>query len=326
MDTTVRHPGTIVVGIDGSQMSERALDWAAEAARLEHRPLTLVHATGGVGALATVWPGSVAYDQVTVLEAMRTDGQQLLDTAAERVATRFPEVVVLAELRSSDARQALLDASRDASMVVVGSRGRGPVRSLLLGSVSVALSKHAECPVVVVRPHNPGTIRRGVLVGADGTAASLPTLEFAYRQASIRGLPLTVIHCFWDAVSATTGSRAVAGNEPRLEELRLVVAESVSGFAEKFPDVHVTVELARGLADDILGAASPGMDLIVVGRHHTNPLAAVVLGSVAPTVVEHAECVVAVVPAPDQDLRHRVGTSAPDLVPVPEENLRTRTT
>jgi hypothetical protein len=55
-------------------------------------------------------------------------------------------------------------------------------------------------------------------------------------------------------------------------------------------------------------------------------LTALVLGSVAPTVVEHADCVVAVVPAPDEDLRHRVGTSAPDLETVPEENLRTPTT
>ena len=83
-------------------------------------------------------------------------------------------------------------------MIVVGSRGRGPVTSLLLGSVSVAVSKHASCPVVVQRPTPTDTTRHGILVGVDGTESSLPAIEFAYRMASSRELSLTVLHCYWD--------------------------------------------------------------------------------------------------------------------------------
>src|SRR6478736_648774 len=77
-------------------------------------------------------------------------------------------------------------------MVVLGSRGRGRVSSLLLGSVGVAVVGHATCPVVVRRPAR-DRVRRGVLVGTDLTDDSRPALEFAYGLASVRHLTLTVL-------------------------------------------------------------------------------------------------------------------------------------
>lgn len=285
--------GSIVVGVDGSPSAQRALEWAIDQAVLEHRPLALVH---GVGPGSTVWMDQAGFDHRTALEAMHDDAQLILTGAHTQVTRRAPDVEVHEVLRTSDPREALLEISQHAAMIVLGSRGRGPIKSLLLGSVSVAITRHAACPVVVLRPRNLGIVRSGVLVGADGTPSSLPTLEFAYRQASLRGLPLTVMHCFWDVRGANLGAGIVADDEPNLEGERLLLAESVSGMGEKFPDVNVRTELARGLPDDCLIKAADRMDMVVVGFHRQHRVPGMVYGSVASAVVEHASSIVAVVP------------------------------
>jgi nucleotide-binding universal stress UspA family protein len=85
---------------------------------------------------------------------------------------------------------------------------------------------------------------------------------------------------------------------PDVEDVRLIVAESLTGLVEKFPDVDVRVELVHGMADDCLIEASRTMDLVVVGAHRRRTLANLAYGSVAFAVLEHAGGVVAVVPDP----------------------------
>ena len=104
------------------------------------------------------------------------------------------------------------------------------MRSLLLGSVSVALVRHAHCPVVVVRPEHVGTVRNGVLVGVDAEPGSQPVLELAFRQASLRDLPLTVVHTPWDIQAGTAGAYVVADVMGDVESDRLAVAEAMAGM------------------------------------------------------------------------------------------------
>jgi nucleotide-binding universal stress UspA family protein len=297
METKTLPTGAIVVGVDAGVPSERAVGWAADEAALDHRPLVLAHAIGSFGTTGTTWLTDTddAHASETV-RRLRATGEELLSRAAEQATRRHPTLAVHTAVVAADARPALLALSRSARTVVVGSRGRGTARSRLLGSVSAAVARQAPCPVVVVRPHNPGTVRRGVLVGADGTAESAPALEFAYREASIRRLPLTVMHCVWDSVASLTGPHPVRATEPGLEDSRLLLAESTSGMTEKYPDVHVTLELARGLPEDCLAAAAARMDVLVVGRRHVGRINRVLFGDVTDKVVEHAACVVAVVP------------------------------
>ena len=213
--TTASLPnGAIVVGIDGSESSDRALTWAADEAALDHRPLVLVYTVGALGTPDTVW---LTEDDPIVMR-WRAEGEDLLAAAAQEVYGRHPSVQVQTHVVTEDARKALLEVADRAWMIVVGSRGRGAVRSLLLGSVSAAVARHATCPVVVVRPHHADTVRKGVLVGADGTASSLPTLEVAYRAASVRQLPLTVMHCVYDAVAHVTSAHVVPPDDPTLRK------------------------------------------------------------------------------------------------------------
>ena len=296
-NTTGPAPGSIVVGVDGSPASDLALDWAARAAALEHRPLTITHAAHLSAAVGDgLASGMVGVDLTSVYQGMRQYGQTLLDAAATRARGQAPGIEVHLLLSTRDPRENLLTLAAHASLVVVGSRGRGTIASLLLGSVSVTVSKHAACPVVVVRSDATGDGRGGVLVEADGTEDSVAAIEFAYRTASIRALPVTVLRVFWDGVSPSPGDHQVAEDEPGLADERMLLSESVAGMREKFPDVHDRTILARG-ARGRPGAAADGIDLIVVSRPREGFLGASVTLGVTSTVVEHAPCNVAVVPS-----------------------------
>lgn len=265
--------GSIVVAVDGSEDAERAVRWAAEQAKLENRRLVVV--------------------------SVGTGSEALVDEARALARQAGPEETVLGASVSGDPRQVLIDASNDAHLLVLGSRGRGTVRSMLLGSVSSTVSAHAACPVVVCRPTAPGEVRAGVVVGADATPQSRPVLEFAYRQASERGLPLTVLHAYWDAAAAIEAHYQLAATRaerPNLEDLREVLSESTAGLSEVYPDVPVSVSLQHGLADEALSPREGGWDLVVVGRHSMTTVERLLTGSIARAVLERAHGPVAVVP------------------------------
>ena len=286
--------GTVVVGIDGSESSDQALGWAVQQAVLEHRALTVVysaHLSMGGNAL---WLGQPGVDVAGLIEDVRVAGHGMLDNARTRAHRDAPDLVIHLVLSTVDPRQALLDLATRAAMVVVGSRGRGPLASVLLGSVSVAVAKRAPCPVVVVR-HGKGTPPRGgVVVDVDGTEQSRAAIEYAYRTASFRSLPLTALRVVWDPAHLGDDEHVVADSEPGLDADRLLLAESTAGMREKFPDVQDRLELVRGLREHQLVRASRDADLLVVGSHRQGVVDDFLFGSVA-TVVEHAACDVAVV-------------------------------
>lgn len=150
-DEADRRPETdpVVVGVDGSALSDEALGWAYEEASLRGAPLVAVHA----------WSDS---DTESVFAEARAyfEWEPLADSEArvlaERIAgwgEKYPDVAVEQVVVRDKPRHALLERSGRAQLVVVGSRGRGGFRGLLLGSVSQAMIHHADCPVLVVRPH-----------------------------------------------------------------------------------------------------------------------------------------------------------------------------
>ncbi len=169
-------PGTIVVGVDGSDHAKRALVWAAEQAALEGRPLTVVHVVDGNDLPPPARAGSPGEQPQPVPEPLSTARAIVQDAVASAEASR-PGLDVVGAPRLGDPRQQLVELSETAHMIVVGSRGRGPFAGILLGSVSVSVAKHAKCPVVVVRPGPHGVVKPGVLVGADSFVAVVPETD-----------------------------------------------------------------------------------------------------------------------------------------------------
>jgi nucleotide-binding universal stress UspA family protein len=141
---------TIVVGVDGSEGSSRALRWAADEAAARGDDLTLVHVWERPQAYAPLGLGAYPIDPEPIQEA----AQSVLDGLVEEAAELAPDVPVRGLLVEGAAAEALLDAARTADLLVVGSRGLGGFRSLLLGSISQQVAHHAPCPVVIVPAHD----------------------------------------------------------------------------------------------------------------------------------------------------------------------------
>ena len=297
--TTTINPSSVVVATDGSDDALRAVHWAAEQAFLERRPLVVVTATGATQVPVTAWGGYGAGYAPSVDDLM-AHGESVAADALAVVRHLRPGLDVSSEVFVGDPRQVLVELSRQVHLLVLGSRGRGAFRSKVMGSVSAAVSRDAACPVFVCRPPAKGeTPSRGILVGADGTPESLPVIEFAFHQASLLDLPLTVVHCVWDQVAALLGTGLVSPREEGLEPQRLLLSESVAGMATKFPEVDADLRLGRGLAEEFLAADTDGWNLVVIGRHPVDTLLRLVTGSVAIAVVERARTTVAVVPEAD---------------------------
>jgi nucleotide-binding universal stress UspA family protein len=141
----------ILVGVDGSDHSRRALSWAMREAAHHHVPLTVMTVHQGAQRSATeiYWNVPDLPDRSFDPEHLRTAARELVDAVAKEISETPPEVIV--SVTTGDPAEELVKASHDADMIVVGSRGRGSFAQLLLGSVSSKVAHHAAGPVVVIR-------------------------------------------------------------------------------------------------------------------------------------------------------------------------------
>lgn len=286
--------GPVVVGVDGSRESDSAVDWASDYAALTRRRLLALHGTGFVG---------VRPNARDLLEAERVAleaGRLIVDAAVERAVRRHPDLTATGKTDIGDPPAVLLEEGRRAALLAVGSR-REETFKRLFGSVSLAITHHATCPVVVVRP--PGPLGRPtpldrVVLGLDGTAASRDAASFAFEYAAFTDLPLVIVHCSWERLSRGSSVLALlAYGEERgiTEEEELSIAETIAGLPEKYPEVefreiHRTADTAEALIE-----ASETAKLLVVGARKLGAARAIVLRSVSTALVEHAHCPVAVV-------------------------------
>lgn len=270
----------VLAAVDGTEASLRAADWAAEHAALEGRPLAVVLVADDSVLGAPVF--------TTVPAAPPRHGpgtgraQEVVREAADRVAATHPQLEVRPDVVHGEVGSALVRLSHDASMVVLGSRGRGTVGSAVLGSVGAHVARHATCPVVVCRPGHPGRVHDGVVVLHDGTDAATPLVARALEIAALRGQPVRVLHCMPETdVWAST-----------LTSLR----DSLAPLHDRFPGVPLDIEVLRGDPQQALAARPRPADLVVVGRHPLDTLGRH-LGHVNATrVIEHADSPVLVVP------------------------------
>ncbi|MFE1292782.1 universal stress protein [Streptomyces sp. NPDC058751] len=286
----------LVVGVDGSDSSLLAVDWAVDEAARHGLPLRLVHASR--------WE---TYEGVQ--PSFRTDrsgeevmAQHIVASCLERARRRDPVVKVSGSALAEDAVSALLHAGPEAFALVTGSRGRGEIAGMLLGSVSLAVAARAVCPVVVIRgaeSNRHGTFGR-VVVGVGAAACGPGAVRFAFREAQARGSELTAVRAWRNPSQEPVDHMLLADDAARLREERASTGldDALREAAREHPQVEVRRRTVEGPAHRALLEASAQADLVVVGARRRHGHFGLQLGRVAHTLLHHAECPVAVVPQP----------------------------
>lgn len=285
----------VMVGYDGSAASEVAVHWAAREAAARRLPLVLAHAfTPPIGGFADGYISSVGAD---VVESMRVSAESAVGAMVEKVLADYPGLEVQQEVMVASPPAALIEASADAALLVVGSRGLGGFRGLILGSVGVQTATHAHCPTVVIRGEAPATAD-SVVVGLDGSQTGQAALGFAFDFASRHGLRLVAVHA-WDIppvdVLAATATSPVTSIQELSDTEQRIASESIAGFRGAYPDVEVEEHLVRGASARAILDATANAALIVVGSRGRGEFAGAVLGSVSQSVLHKAKVPVAVV-------------------------------
>jgi len=286
-----RHSGrAVVVGVDGSAIALRAVQWAAAEARRRRVPLRLVLAFTEVADYLVGHPGLGPRTRELLLARARDS----LHAAAELARQHEPEIDVEEQLVIGFPTRVLVDESRRAHLVVVGDGGFGRVTAALAGSVAVSIAVHAACPVVVVRgPDRTDGERLPVVVGVDGSPVSEAALAFAFTAAADRRVPLVAVHTWVDPVFDPTRAAGLPA-DVELQE-RELLAQRLAGWAAKYPDVPVQRVVTTDRPAHQLIAQSELAQLVVVGSRGHGNLAGLVLGSVSNALVHAATCPVAVV-------------------------------
>ncbi|WP_019926538.1 universal stress protein [Nocardia sp. BMG111209] len=292
MSQSLSHPvdpdAPIVVGVDGSAMSSRAVAWAAVEAALYGCPLHLVDSVAGP---ASIGPG-IAWAGIDY-EWLNTEAQRVLTEAAGIARSAVPDgnLQITTEVTYQMAIVDLVQLSKTARLIVVGDRGLGAVGRALLGSVSSAVLHHAFSPVAIVH----STAATGaeaavapVVVGVDGTANSLPALEIAFEEASRRKVGLTAVHA-WSDMSAGL-EPSITGWDAIHDSEQAVFAESMAGWTERYPDVTVHRILARNHPAKALLEAAEHAQLIVVGSHGRGGFTGMLLGSTSNALAHSVHC------------------------------------
>jgi nucleotide-binding universal stress UspA family protein len=275
----------VVVGVEGTDSSHDALTWAAQAAGFRRDELEIVYATGVPDA-----DMNLLYD-----DAVEQASESLLRDESERALHVMPGLTVTTTLSRSTPGRALTDASEHAALVVVGSRPLGMMERIFAGSLSYQVVAGAHCPVLVV-PQGSGDGGSGVVVGADGSPDSVAAVALAAAEADRLGQELTVVHS-WRSPATYLSVDGVTRSHDELirERERVVLAESVAGLRDHYPDMVVHRELVNEQPAAALLDAVKAARLLVVGSRGLHGVARMLLGSVSHTVVLHAPCPVLVV-------------------------------
>ena len=293
MNTVPR--STVVVGLDASDPGRAAVEYAAKVANRRNLPLRLVNALEesqyAIGPRAISWT-------VDVEGVMRSSAQRLLEETTERLRVYYPGLEVSSSVQPGSANEVLIEESERAELLVLGSRGTGGFADLVIGSTTLHVASHAHCPVIVV----PGvltdaTARHGVIVGVDGSELSEAAIQFAFQTASETRERLTALHAWHDPAPTGVGLMMPLVYDPALvdKEEQLILAESMAGWSEKYPEVEVVHEVVRDHAVRALVTRAASATLLVVGSRGRGSVRGLLLGSVSHGVLHHASSPVAVV-------------------------------
>ncbi|OBG93773.1 universal stress protein [Mycobacterium sp. E3251] len=282
----------VLVCVDGSAASDAAVAWGTREAIMRDLPITLMFV---VPPIVVGWPVGQLYAEMP--DWQQDSAQHVIDQARKTLsasvgASESPEIHT--ETVYSAIVPALIEASKQAWVLVAGNQGLGAVGRLLLGSVTTGLVHYAHCPVAVIHTGegaapNPGA---PVVLGVDGSPASEAATALAFDEASRRGVGLVALHVWSDV-----GVFPILGMDwhDREQEAHEILAERLAGWQERYPDVHVERKLFCDKPSEWLLKESEHAQLVVVGSRGRGGFPGMLLGSVSSAVAQSARVPVLVV-------------------------------
>ncbi|KRD09417.1 MULTISPECIES: universal stress protein [unclassified Streptomyces] len=286
--------GPITAGVDGTDESVAALAWAAREAVRRDLELRVVHAWR--------FQPNAAQD-VADRDAQERWVRDAAERAVAEIAERHPGLAVVTDVREGGPVETLVAAAAEAELLVLGSRGHGPVVGFLLGSVGQQVIAEAPRPVVLVRAGDRALAEAGgqeIVVGQQGDPEdSAAALRFAFETAAARGAAVRAVRAWTlpPVFAYSPGSLRLADEAGGLEPYeKKALAAALEPWRERFPDVPVVEHVEMGSAGQVLLSVSGRAQLMVVGRRAHRTAVGARIGSVAHGVLHHADCPVAVVP------------------------------
>ena len=244
------------------------------------------------------WPYALRPVPQEVLAQIEQVALSVVDDGVRRARNLAPEIDAQPLLGRGTPSAVLLEAAREAEMTVLGSRGQGGFDGLRMGSAAVQVPAHSVRPVIVVRPlPSPSSQEVRIVVGVDGSPASLAALDFALEEAALRGGTVAALCCWGDCGSSSwqdplpfVDSHALRrGAEARFHEVS-------SQLARRHPDVPVTTEFVTERPQRALIDSAKDATLLVLGSRGNESPACLLLGPVTQTALLEAWCPVAVTP------------------------------
>ncbi|WP_165553001.1 universal stress protein [Kribbella speibonae] len=260
---------TIVVGIDGRDDCENAIRWGAAEAAARGGQLHLVH--------AFVWAEfKVPHGASDIAPGLRAQADRIVADAVELARKFEPGLTVTGRRVDGFPSAVLLAESRDADLIVIGSRVTGRLLGLVVSSSGTELSAHAHCPVVVVRPTEDALAGSRVVIGYDGSRPADAAVDFGLDHARRHGLSARIVAVLDDADD---------------DDHDLLAGVREHALADDTELIEVT-----GHPSELLLEWSADAQLLVVGSRGRGGFAGLVLGSVSQTMLHQSLCPVAVIP------------------------------
>ena len=304
----------IVVGVDGSQQSKCALRWAEREAVRRGSVLNIVSAYSiPVFAASSMDAGYSTLDD----DLIRSGAEDIVRQA--RAELEGSTATIHTYIESGDAAGVLLDLSKHAELIVVGTRGRGGFVGRLLGSVSSALPAHSKCPTVVVplsmakEQEGEQVERSTIVVGVDGSDRARSAVLAAAEAAMASDLTLRVICAVAPVGAALAWMPATVDQEAVLEDVRYQMGVGQAWIRSHFPDLKMETEVVTGPPVEVLIRESEHAVMTVTGSRGRGGFAGMLLGSTSQGVLHHSKGPVMVVPDfedPRLQDRHKFDTRA----------------
>lgn len=291
-----RSPTPVVVAVDGTELSEGAIAYAVEEARVRGAGLTVVHVGPTFASLVPLGPMVPMMGSVPPL--LDEESRAVIERTCARIEREAPGLVLHPVLRRGAVSSSILEAAEGAQVLVVGQETRTGIDRWAAGATTLKVAARAACPVVAVPVlWRPGPPRHRLLVGVRSASDAPGLLAQAFAMAAERNDTLVVVHAWQlpDPYLDILEAREHMDDWTALGEALL--DEVLAGPRGDFPEVPVEAHVVHAESSRALVAASEDADMLLLARRTRELGHLTRLGATARAVLHHTPCPVTVLPA-----------------------------